>query len=143
VATHIQRALRCAHVTFWDLYGEPGQRRMRRGVAYDGATGTLSPNSIELSEAGGGYFDTLMRSGCYISPDTFADPHLVGVRENVLVPFGIHALLSATYANDGRRAGILTCTDKAPRAWTSTEVTALRRCASEISRQRARRGATG
>jgi GAF domain-containing protein len=139
VAEYIQRELRCAHVTFWDVFGDVGQRKMRRGVAYDGTTGTVVANSIELAEAGGGYFDCLLRTGCYVSGDTFADPNLAGVRDVVLTPYNIHALLSASYGSDGKTMGILTCTDSVRREWKPTEVTALRRCAAELARQRARR----
>lgn len=139
VAEYIQRQLRCAHVTFWEVFGEVGQRKMRRGVAYDGATRRVVANSVELAEAGGGYFDSLLKTGCYVSGDTFADPKLAGVRDAVLIPYNIHALLSASYRSDGKTMGILTCTDNVRREWQPTEVTALRRCAAELSRQRARR----
>ena len=139
VAKYMQGVLRCAHVTFWYVSGEPGQRTMRQVVAYDGLKGVAAHPDLAFPEAGGRYFNTLLQTGCFISGDTFTDPRLEPVRETMLVRFNIHALLSAAFNTNGQTWGILTCTDNVPRKWTVAEISALRQCASELASQRLRR----
>jgi len=53
------------------------------------------------------------------------------------------ALLAASYGGHGDVWGIITCTNNAARTWRSSEVTALRKCAAEISTLCAQRRALG
>ena len=94
-------------------------------------------------ESSGGFFNTLIGSRCYVCADTFADPNLLGVRDTMLVPFNIRALLAVSYGGDREVWGIITCTSDVVRKWQSAEVTALRKCAAEISRLLASRRALG
>jgi GAF domain-containing protein len=139
VAQYMQGVLHCAHVTFWYVSGEVGRRTMRQVVAYDGLRGKAAHPDLEFPEAGGHYFNTLLQTGCFVCGDTFADPRLAPVRDTMLVPYNIHALLSAAFNTNGRTWGILTCTDNVVRKWTAAEITALRQCAAELSIQRLRR----
>ena len=143
VAETIQKTLKCMHVTFWTVSGVLGQRVMRSIVAYDGARNQAIAGSAAFPESGGSFFGALLGTGCYVCEDTFADPSLQGVRETMLVPFNIHALLAASYGGNGEVWGLITCTNGVARRWRSAEVTALRRCAAEISNLRARRRSLG
>jgi hypothetical protein len=143
VAEHIQKALGCLHVTFWSVSGEGGSRTMRSVAAYDGARSMAVAGAAVFPESGGGFFGALKTSGCYVCGDTFADPTLESVRETMLVPFNIRALLAASYGGNGEAWGIITCTHNVARIWQSSEVTALRKCATEISALRAQRRKLG
>lgn len=143
VAASIQKTLACRHVTFWSVSGPVGERTMRSLVAFDGRFERAAAGSAEFPEAGGGFFGRLLSEGCYVCPDTFADPALQGVRESMLVPFGIHALLSAAYGGQGARWGLITCTSDVARQWRPAEVAALRKCAAQISALRSQRRVLG
>lgn len=142
VAQHIQQTLGCMHVTFWSVSGELGQRVMRSVAAYDGARGRIVAGAAAFPESGGGFFGALVRAGCYVCEDAFAAPELQGVRQTMLEPFNIRALLAASYGGHGGEVwGVVTCTSDVIRRWTAPEVSALRKCAAEISSLRARRRA--
>jgi hypothetical protein len=143
VAEDIQKTLKCVHVTFWSVCGAVGQRVMRSVAAYDGVRRLAIAGAVEFPETGGGVFDVLLREGCYVCGDTFADPALAAVHESMLLPFNIHALLSASYGGNGEVWGFITCTHDVPRQWRPAEITALRKCAAEISALRARRRSLG
>ncbi len=143
VAEYIQKALKCMHVTFWSVCGEVGQRVMRSVAAYDGTRNLAVAGAAVFPESGGGFFGALVREGCYVCADTFADATLQSVKETMLVPFNIRALLAASYGGNGETWGIITCTNNVARKWQSSEVTALRKCAAEISTLRARRRLLG
>jgi hypothetical protein len=136
VARHIHQSLQCMHVTFWSVSGELGRRVMRSVAAYDGTRDRIVLGAVGFPEAGGGFFGALVREGCYVCPDTFADAALQGVKQTMLVPFGIRALLAASYGGNGEIWGIVTCTSDVTRAWTAPEVASLRKCAAELSRLR-------
>lgn len=143
VGEYIHHELQCRHVTFWSVSGELGQRRMRSVAAYDATRRMAIAGAAVFPESGGGFFGALVNSGCYVCTDTFADPALEGVKQTMLVPFNIRALLAASYGADGEVWGIITCTSDVVRKWTPKEVTALRKCAAEISTLRARRRRLG
>ncbi|HJV71670.1 GAF domain-containing protein [Ideonella sp.] len=143
VAQHIQQTLKCVHVTFWSVSGELGQRVMRSVAAYDGTRHRVVAGAAAFPEAGGGFFGALVQAGCYVCEDTFAAPALQGVRQTMLVPFNIRALLAASYGGNGEVWGVVTCTSDVVRKWKASEVSALRKCAAEISGLRARRRALG
>lgn len=141
VSEYIQKALKCATVSFWGVYGVVGERVMRRVAGYDGLKSVAVTTPLEAPEAGGAYFGTLVRSGCYVCADTFSDPNFAAVLETMLVPFNIRSLLSTSWGSNGEIWGVISCTDNVVRKWLPSEVTALRKCASEISVRRARRRA--
>jgi hypothetical protein len=141
VCEFIQNALRCATVSIWDVSGSPGSRVMRRAAGFDGVRGVGGSKPAVFPERGGGYFNVLVRDGCYIASDTWSDPSLEPIREPMLVPYNIRSLLSAGFGSNGEVTGIITCTDTMVRKWLPAEVTALRRCAAEVSLRRARRDA--
>jgi len=143
VAEYIQKTLLCLHVTFWSVCGPAGQRVMRSVAAYDGVRKMAIAGAAVFPESGGGFFDVLVKEGCYVCGDTFADPALQNVKDTMLVPFNIRALLAASYGGQGEVWGIITCTNPAARKWRSSEVTALRKCAAEISALRAQRRLLG
>ena len=143
VAEYIQNALECMHLTFWTVSGQVGQRVMRSVAAYDGARNLAVAGAAVFPESGGDFFGALVRDGCYVRGDTFADPALQSVKETMLVPFNIRALLAASYGGHGEVWGIITCTNNVARKWRPSEVTALRKCAAEISTLRAQRRLLG
>jgi hypothetical protein len=143
VAEYIQKALKCIHVTFWSVSGEVGQRVMRSVAAYDGVRGVAAAGTAVFPESSGGFLNALAREGCYVCGDTFSEPVLQGVRETMLVPFNIRSLLAASYGGRGDALGLITCTHNVTRKWRSSEVTALRKCASEIATLQAKRRLLG
>jgi hypothetical protein len=143
VALHIQQTLDCMHVTFWSVSGEPGRRVMRSVAAFDGTTQRIVRGGAAFPEAGGGFFGALVLQGCFVSGDTFADAALQGVRQTMLEPFNIRALLAASYGDRGVVWGLISCTSSVVRRWKPSEIAALRKCAAEVSALRARRRALG
>lgn len=143
VAEHIQTELRCMQVTFWSVSGEIGQRTMRSIAAYDGVRQRVVRGAAVFPEAGGGFFGAMLREGCYVCPDTFADPALEAVKQTMLIPFNIRALLAASYGGADDVWGLITCTNDTPRRWKAPEISALRRCAAEVCALRARKLALG
>src|SRR5262249_7946193 len=139
----IQKSLACMHVTFWSVAGEIGAREMRSIAAYDGSRELAIAGRARFPESGGGFFGELAREGCFVCADTFADARLASVQETMLKPFAIHALLAASYGGGGESWGFVTCTHTSVRKWQSSEVTALRQCAAEITALRTRRRSLG
>jgi hypothetical protein len=139
ISAYIQKALNCATVSFWTVTGDPGTRVMRRVAGYDGVNDVYVTHAVEAGETNGGYFNALVRAGCYVCSDTFADPSLADVADTLLVRYRIHALLSASWGANGAVHGIISCTDSVVRKWHAVEITAVRRCASEVSMRQARR----
>lgn len=142
VAQAIQKSLACMHVTFWSVAGAIGSREMRSIAAYDGSREMAIAGRARFPESGGGFFGELAQEGCFVCADTFADARLQGVKETMLRPYAIHALLAASYGG-GDSWGFVTCTHTSVRTWRSSEVTALRQCAAEIAALRARRRTLG
>jgi len=143
VGRHIQGQMACSRLTFWTLEGEAGQRVMTRVGGFDGVTNTpiLEPASLTDAEFSD-YFDALTRDGLCICDDTMADDRLLAMRESYLMPRDIRASLDAAISVNGRALGVLCCAQQgATRHWLPHEVALLRRFASDISLQRARRRA--
>lgn len=139
VARFIQAQLRCARVNFWSLHGAPGSRTMRRVVGYDGPTDQVVTTAIELQETSGAFFEALLRDGCYMCADTAADPNLALVFPTYLKPTNAGAMLVVAFGANGRALGLISCVHASPRKWRPAEITALRKCAAEVSIHRARR----
>jgi len=138
VARTIQQALDCLRVNFWNVSGERGARVMRRTGGYDGRAQAVLREPLELLETTGAFFDELLRAGCYVCPDTSADANLAAIFQTYLRPtFGVTMIVAAFHI-DERVWGLISCVHDQPRRWTAAEITALRKCASELSRWRAR-----
>ncbi len=138
VARAIARALGCARVNFWNVSGAAGQRVMRRLTGYDHRADRVLSEPLALHETTGAFFRQLRESGCYICPDTSKDPNLREVFHAYLQPTAGLTMIVASFHVDERTWGLISCVNDAPRRWTAAEVTALRKCASELSHRRAR-----
>lgn len=137
VARAIQQTLDCARVNFWNVSGPVGQRRMRRVTGYDGRAGRVLSEPLELQETTGEFFQRLYDTGCYVCPDTASDPLLREIFRTYLQPTQGLTMIVAAFYLDERVWGMISCVHDAARSWTSAEITALRKCASELSRRRA------
>jgi len=138
VARAIQQALACARVNFWNVSGTVGQREMRRVTGYDGRAGRVLSEPLVLMETTGEFFKQLHDSGCYVCPDTASDLLLREIFRTYLQPTQGLTMIVAAFYVDERVWGMISCVHDAPRHWTGAEITALRKCASELSRRRAR-----
>ena len=137
VARAIQQALGCARVNFWNVSGPAGQRAMRRITGYDGRAARVLAEALELRETTGEFFQRLHDSGCYVCPDTATDPILREIFRTYLQPTRGVTMIVAAFYLDEKTWGMISCVHDAPRRWTAEEITALRKCASELSRRRA------
>ena len=138
VARAIQRALGCARVNFWNVSGEIGTRVMRRVTGYDGRAQRVLSEPLDLPETTGAFFSKLREAGCYVCADTSADPDLREIFRSYLQPTQAMTMIVAAFHVDERVWGMISCVHDAARHWTAAEITALRKCASELSRRRAR-----
>jgi GAF domain-containing protein len=136
VARAIQQALACARVNFWNVAGPLGRRTMRRITGYDGRADRVLSEALELQETTGEFFDKLRETGCYVCHDTATDPLLREIFRSYLQPTRGVTMIVASFHVDERVWGLISCVDDGPRRWTAAEVTALRKCASELSRRR-------
>ncbi len=139
VARFIQTQLACTRVNFWSLHGAPGGRSMRRVIGYDSASDRVLTEPIELQETNGAFFDALLRDGCYMCADTAADANLALIFPTYLKPTNAGAMLVAAFGINGRTLGFIACVHSSPRKWLPAEITAVRKCAAEVSIHRARR----
>ncbi len=137
VARAIQRALGCARVNFWNVAGEVGGRVMSRITGYDGRADRVLSEPLELNETTGEFFRTLYGAGCYVCADTSTDPNLRDIFRTYLQPTQAMTMIVAAFHVNDRVWGMISCVHDAPRRWTAAEITALRKCASELSRRRA------
>ena len=137
VARAIQQTLGCARVNFWNVSGAIGQRAMRRLTGYDGRAQRVLSEPLALQETTGEFFKALHDSGCYVCPDTSVDPLLREIFPTYLQPTQALTMIVAAFYVDERVWGLISCVHDAPRRWTAAEITALRKCASELSRRRA------
>jgi len=142
VARAIQRALECARVNFWNVSGAVGRRAMSRVTGYDGRAQRVLSEPLDLQETTGGFFKTLYDTGCYVCPDTSVDANLREIFPIYLKPTQATTMIVAAFHLDERVWGMISCVHDAPRRWTAAEITALRKCASELSHRRARLLAT-
>ena len=136
VARAIQQSLACARVNFWNVSGPLGRRMMRRVTGYDGRADRVLSEPLELQETTGEFFNKLREAGCYVCPDTASDPLLRDIFRTYLQPSQGVTMIVASYHVDEQVWGLISCVHDAPRRWTAAEVTALRKCASELSRRR-------
>jgi GAF domain-containing protein len=136
VARAIQQTLACARVNFWNVSGPLGRRVMRRVTGYDGRADRVLSDPLELQETTGEFFDKLRETGCYVCPDTASDPLLREIFRTYLQPTQGVTMIVASFHVDERVWGLISCVHDGPRRWTAAEITALRKCASELSRRR-------
>lgn len=140
VAKYIQMKLACTRVNFWNVCGDIGHRIMHRVVGYDGSKDQVSSLPFELRETDGrAIFGTIFGRGCYVCSDTASDPNLAFIQEGYLVAAVSRAVMVASFGANGNSLGLISCVQSAPRESSSSEITALRKCAAEISVRRARR----
>ncbi len=137
VARAIQRTLACARVNFWNVSGEIGRRVMSRVTGYDGRTERVLSEPLDLVETTGEFFKALHDTGCYVCLDTSTDPALREIFRTYLQPTQGMTMIVAAFYIDARVWGLISCVHDTPRRWTAAEITALRKCASELSRRRA------
>jgi len=138
VARAIQQALACARVNFWNVAGATGQRVMSRVTGYDGRANRVLAEPLDLRETTGAFFRQLYDTGCYVCADTATDPNLREIFQTYLQPTaGVTMIVAAFHLNECVW-GMISCVHDAPRRWTAAEITALRKCASELSHRRAR-----
>jgi GAF domain len=138
VARTIQQSLACARVNFWNVSGQVGQRVMSRVTGYDGRAQRVLSEPLDLAETTGAFFKTLYDTGCYVCADTSTDPALREIFRSYLQPTaGVTMIVASFHVNDSVW-GLISCVHDTPRRWTAAEITALRKCASELSRRRAR-----
>lgn len=126
--------LQCSRVSLWRFEGEPGDLRLlcfaskRSGAALETAPSTL--RQAEYRD----YFDELVTTGMYRSPDTFHDPVLQPMRERYLVANNVHALLDAAFMVNGRAYGMVCCEQAgAIRHWTADDLAALRAMVAKLA----------
>jgi hypothetical protein len=137
VARKIQHELACARVNFWNVSGDIGRRVMRRIAGYDGRANRVLSEPLDLHETTGAFFKTLFDAGCYVCADTSQDPNLREIFRTYLQPTaGLTMIVAAFYVDDSMW-GMISCVHDVPRRWSAAEITALRKCASELSRRRA------
>ncbi len=136
VARAIQQTLACARVNFWNVSGPLGTRVMRRVAGYDGRADRVLSDALELQETTGEFFDRLRETGCYVCPDTASDPLLREIFRTYLRPTQGVTMIVASFHVDEHVWGLISCVHDSPRRWTAPEITALRKCASELSRRR-------
>ena len=136
VARAIQHTLACARVNFWNVSGKVGQRAMRRITGYDGRAGRVLSEPLELRETTGEFFQHLYDNGCYVCPDTSTDPLLREIFRTYLQPTQGVTMIVAAFHVDEATWGMISCVHDSPRRWSAAEITALRKCASELSRRR-------
>ena len=138
VARAIQGALGCARVNFWNVSGVPGRRVMSRTAGYDGRANRVLSEPLDLHETTGEFFRTLRETGCYVCPDTATDPNLREIFRTYLQPTAGVTMIVAAFHVDELVWGMISCVHDGVRRWTAGEITALRKCASELSHRRAR-----
>lgn len=136
VARDIQQKLACARVNFWNVSGSVGQRQMRRVTGYDGRVGRVLSEPLVLQETTGEFFRRLYEGGCYVCPDTSSDPLLAEIFRTYLQPTQALTMIVAAFYIDQRVWGIISCVDDVARRWTASEISALGKCAAELSRRR-------
>lgn len=139
VAAFIHSKLHCTRVNFWSLEGEVGNRAMRRIAGYDGPTGQVVTAPLVLHETNGAFFAALLQDGCYVCADTSTDPRLAIIYGSYLQPTSAQAMLVAAFGVNGHTQGLISCVHAEPRKWLPAEITALRKCAAEVSLRQARR----
>ena len=131
----VRQHFQCSRVSMWAFHGEPGVGLMRCTGGYS-ESGEHWAGGAELrQDQYRAYFQEIFSSGAYVCHDTKLDPRLDGMREGYLRPLRVRALLDAVFAYNGRAQGLLCCEQVgAPRHWTNSELTDLKRCASLITR---------
>jgi GAF domain-containing protein len=136
VARAMQQSLACARVTFWNVSGPLGRRVMRRVAGCDGRADRALAEPLELRETTGEFFNKLRETGFHVCPDSAGDPLLRDIFRTHLQPTQGVTMIVASFHVDEQVWGLISCVHDSPRRWTAAEITALRKCASELSRRR-------
>jgi len=131
-AQMLQERFACSRVGLWRLFGEPGQRMMRCIASYSREDGHVPGGDVLREHEYRGYMAILSQQGVFVCEDTRSDPRLAAMRARYLLPRAAHSIMDAAFMLNGQAWGVLCCEQSTPRAWTPTEVAALRRCAVSI-----------
>jgi GAF domain-containing protein len=141
LSRHLQRQFHVSRVTVWGVEGRSGNRTMRRAGGFDGvAESAISENAVFADQQVAAYLDTLLQSGVYSSPDTFADPLLVALKESYLEPLDIRASLDGAISINGELIAVFCFAQQgSTRQWTLQELTEALGFARNVALLRARR----
>lgn len=133
VAEALHRRFQCSMASLWLLREGAGDRFLECVAAFS-EDPDLTAAGTELHEKDFKvYFDTLIRTKVYSSPDAREDPHLAGLRDSYLVPQGVQALLDVAFQINGQPLGVLCIEQRdTPRIWSKTDEVDLRTAASVI-----------
>ncbi|RQP22174.1 GAF domain-containing protein [Piscinibacter terrae] len=134
IVSAIQGHFRCSRVSYWYLYGEPGDRVLECVVSSGVEADTHAPGQRFLESAAPDYIQALIGARMYVCEDTLTDPNFASLRERYLKPNASRALLDAALSANGKMIGVL-CLEQVggPRKWTRPEVMAALRIATGIS----------
>lgn len=134
IVSAIQQHFRCSRVSYWYLYGEPGDRVLECVVSCGVEAATHVPGQRFLESGAPDYIQALIGARMYVCEDTLADPNFASLRERYLQPNASRAVLDAALSANGKMIGVL-CLEQvgAPRKWTRPEVMAAMRIATGIS----------
>ncbi|HIV71601.1 MAG TPA: GAF domain-containing protein [Candidatus Aquabacterium excrementipullorum] len=133
VAEALYKRFQCSMSSLW-LLRESQAGRFLECVAAFSEDPELSAAGTELHEKDFQvYFDTLIRTKVYSSPNAQEDPHLAGLKESYLVPQGVQALLDVAFQINGQPLGVLCIEQReTPRIWSKLDELDLRNAASTI-----------
>jgi len=139
LAALLQQSFGCSRVGLWRLVGLDGGHVMRCLAKHEEGTGH-SPGGEEIHEHEyQAYMSRLVADGAYVSSDTWNDPVLASMREVYLVPANTRSMMDAAFTLNGRTFGVVCCEQiGTQRAWTTAEITRLKRCAALITLHTAR-----
>jgi GAF domain-containing protein len=79
------------------------------------------------------YFNGLVGSGIYMSPDAMNDPALQPMRENYLLANNVVSMLDAAFILNNRTYGMVCCEEPQRREWKASDVMALRAIVNRIA----------
>lgn len=133
VAEALYKRFQCSMASLW-LLREGTEGRFLECVAAFSEDPALNAAGTELHEKDFKvYFDTLIRTKVYSSPNAQDDPHLVGLKDSYLVPQGVQALLDVAFQINGQPLGVLCIEQReTPRIWSKFDEVDLRNAASAI-----------
>ncbi|RRS04095.1 GAF domain-containing protein [Aquabacterium soli] len=133
VAEALYRRFQCSMASLWLLREAPAGRFLECVAAFS-ENPELNAAGTELHEKDFQvYFDTLIRTKVYNSPDAQEDPHLAGLKDSYLLPQGVRALLDVAFQINGQPLGVLCIEQReTPRIWSKVDEVDLRNAASVI-----------
>jgi hypothetical protein len=125
--------LQCARVSMWKFDGAGDDLTLLCFASKTAAGRFDNSDRRLLREEFIDYFNGLVGSGIYVSPDAMNDPALQPMRQSYLLANNVVSMLDAAFILNNQTYGMVCCEEHHLREWRPSDVVALRAIVNKIA----------